>query len=289
MSGLFQQISDAMADAVTEASKGVLRIEGRRRLGATAIAWRDNVVVTAHHVIKRDEGITIGTADGETMPAKLVGRDPNTDLAVLTVEQTLTPLPLAEADSLRVGHLVLALGRPGQSIHATHGVVSAINPRRMEGTVRTDVVMYPGFSGGPLLDASGHVQGMNTSGFNRGASLTITTAMVNTVVDSLMAHGKMRQGYLGVGAQAARLPGGTAQAVGQETGLLLVSVEPESPAETSGLLLGDVIVALDGEPTPHLDALLALLNTERIGQVMPVKVVRGGEVQEINVTVGEKV
>jgi S1-C subfamily serine protease len=277
-----------MADTVEAASAGVVRVEGRRRFGATGIIWREGIVVTANHVVRRDDGIKVGLPGGDTVEATVAGRDPSTDIAVLRVSGAANPASLADNGALRVGHLVLALGRPFNQVQATHGVVSAIGIRRDSGIIQTDVVMYPGFSGGPLVDASGNVQGMNTSGLNRGASLAIGTERINRIVSTLLEHGRMQQGFLGVGAQPARLPEAVASEVGQETGLLLVAVEPNSPAEAAGLLLGDVIISLDGEPTPHLDALLGLLSAERIGQGVPVKVLRGGALQEIDVTIGEK-
>ena len=288
MSELFEQISNAMADVVEAASVGVVRVEGRRRFGATGLVWRENVVVTANHVVRRDEGVKVGLADSDSVEASVVGRDPSTDIAVLRVSGAGNPASLADNGTLRVGHLVLALGRPFNQVQATHGVVSAIGTRRDSGIIQTDVVMYPGFSGGPLVDASGNVQGMNTSGLNRGASLAISTERINRIVDTLLEHGHIQQGFLGVGAQPARLPEAIANEFGQETGLLLVAVEPNSPAEKGGLLLGDVIIAVDGEPTPHLDALLSLLSADRINQSVPVNVLRGGAMQEINVTIGEK-
>jgi len=288
MSELFEQISNAMADVVEAAGAGVVRVDGRKRMAATGITWREDVIVTANHVVRRDEGVKVVTADGTEHSATVAGRDQNTDIAVLRVEGGLTPLPIAESGSLRVGNLVLAIGRPRHDLQATHGVVSAIGSRRMEGLIQTDVVMYPGFSGGPLVDASGHVQGMNTSGFNRGASIAIGNSIINSVVDTLLEHGKMRQAFLGIGAQAVRLPEAIAEQAGQETGLMLVSVESGSPAEAGGLLLGDVMIAFDGAGTPHLDALMAQLTADRIGNPAPVQVLRGGEIQEISVTCGEK-
>lgn len=285
---LFEDISNAMADTVEAASKGVVRVEARKRLPATGIIWRENVIVSAHHVIRKDDNISVGLPDGSVVTANLVGRDPDSDIAVLRVEQALTPLPLAQDGSLRVGHLALAVGKPGEHVQTTLGVVSALGTGQMDGLIQTDVVMYPGFSGGPLVDASGRVQGMNTSGFNRGASIAIATKKINQVVETLLTHGRMKKGYLGVGAQPVRLPEKLAGEIGQETGLMLASVEAGSPGEQGGLLQGDIIVAVDGQPTPHLDALLMLLGGDRVGKTIPVKIVRGGQVQDVTVTVGEK-
>lgn len=283
-----QALSNALADVVDTAGASIVRVQGRKRLGATGIVWRnDGVIVTADHVVRRDEGIHVNLPDGKTVDATLVGRARNSDIAVLKVDAELTALAQAD-DDLRVGHLVLAVGRPGEQPQATLGVVSAIGTRRMDNVIRTDVVMYPGFSGGPLMDAAGQVRGMNTSGFRGGASIAIPNAQIDHIVATLMEHGKMKQGYLGVGAQPVRLPEALAEELGQETGLMLASVESGSPAETGGLLLGDVIVKLDDDPTPTLDDLLALLGGTRIGESVTVKIVRGGQVQDVSVTIGEK-
>lgn len=288
MAPLYEELSNALADTVEAASKGIVRVEARKRLPATGIVWRENVIVTAHHVVRHDSNIKVGLPGGEIIAATLAGRDPDTDVAVLKVDQTLTPLPLAADGSLRVGHLALAIGKPGEHVQTTLGVISALGTGQMDGLIQTDVVMYPGFSGGPLVDASGRVQGMNTSGLSRGASLSIATKKINQVVDALLVHGKVKKGFLGVGAQPVRLPEKLAGEVGQETGLMLASVEAGSPGDKGGLLQGDILIALDGQPTPHLDALLMLLSGDRVGKSVSAKIIRGGEVRELHVTIGEK-
>jgi S1-C subfamily serine protease len=159
---------------------------------------------------------------------------------------------------------------------------------RFEQFVQTDVAMYPGFSGGPLVDAAGQIRGINSSALMRGISLTIPTPVVRRVVETLISHGRMRQGYLGIGAQPARLTPNLAEQFKQETGLLIVSVEPNSPADKGGIMLGDVVIALDGVMVHTLDELLALLSGNRVGAEVPVLVVRGGQAQELVVTVGER-
>jgi S1-C subfamily serine protease len=297
MTEVLRSLSNDLAATVETAGSGVVRVEARRRLPASGIVWSsDGVVVTAHHVIERDENINVGAAGGETVAAALVGRDPTTDLAVLRVEGVdLAPPTWAEPEGLSVGHLVLGLGRPGQTAQATLGIVSALGEGwrtpaggRVEPYLQTDLVMYPGFSGGPLVDAAGAVLGLNTSALLRGISLSVPTPTVRQVVETLLAHGQVRRGYLGVGAQPARLPADLAEGLGQETGLLLVSVEPGAPAAEAGLTLGDTIVALDGQAVRHMDELLALLGSDRVGASVPVRILRGGQTQELAVTIGER-
>ena len=178
---------------------------------------------------------------------------------------------------------------------ATLGIVNALSKGwrtpaggELDTYLQSDVVMYPGFSGGPLVSAAGEVMGVNSSALLRGVSLAIPTATVRQVVETLLTHGRVRRGYLGVSAQVVRLPVALAQQIDQETGLLLGSVEPGSPAEKAGLFMGDTIVALDGQPVRHLDDLLALLSGERVGASVPVRIVRGGQMTDVPVTIGEQ-
>jgi S1-C subfamily serine protease len=297
MSNVLIDLSNDLAEIVTKADSAVVRIEGRRRLPASGVLWSaDGLIVTAHHVVERDDNITVGLSDGETIEAKLVGRDPTTDLAVLRAQaKNLGASRWAEPEDLMVGHLVLALGRPGKTVQATLGVISALGGSwrtrgggQIDRYLQTDVVMYPGFSGGPLVDAAGLVVGINTSALLRGTSLAIPTPTVARVVDDLVAHGQVRRGYLGVGTQPARLPTDLATELGQETGLLLMSVEPGSPAHKGGLFMGDTIVAFDGQPVRHHDDLLSRLSGDRIGATVPVRIVRGGATQELNVVIADR-
>jgi S1-C subfamily serine protease len=197
--------------------------------------------------------------------------------------------------SLRVGHLVLALGRPRQTVQATLGIVSALGAGwrtpaggQIDRYLQTDVVMYPGFSGGPLVDAAGRVVGLNTSALLRGISLTVPVLTLHRVIDMLLAHGRVRRGFLGLSTQPVRIPAVLAQPLGQETGLLLTAVEPDSPAEQGGLWLGDTLVALDGTPIRQHDDVLAFLGPERIGTAVLARLIRGGQVQEQRLVVGEQ-
>ncbi|MEE8290537.1 MAG: trypsin-like peptidase domain-containing protein [Candidatus Tectomicrobia bacterium] len=298
MSDVLQQVSDALADTAEAVSTGVVRVEARRRLAATGIVWSpDGVIVTAHHVVEQDDSIRVGLPDGQTTAATLVGRDPTTDLAVLRVEADgLTPPAWAEPDgpSLRVGHMVLALGRPGQSIQASWGIVNALGESwrtpaggLIDVYVQTDVVMYPGFSGGPLVNAAAQVVGLNTSAL-RNINLTVPVPTLRRVVAMLLRHGRVRRGFLGVSTQTVRLPIALAQQLGQDTGLLLIAVEADSPAERGDFLLGDTLVALDHTPMRQHDDLLTLIGPEHIGTTVSVRMIRSGQLQERQVVIGER-
>lgn len=294
---VLNELSNAMAAAVENVGAALVRVEGRKRMSATGVVWNsDGVIVTASHVVTRDEELHIGLPNGETVSASLVGRDPTTDVAVLRSNAKNLSVPnWAGGDGLKVGHLVLALGRPGQNVLATLGVVSSIAEEwhtpaggKIDYYLQTDVTMYPGFSGGPLVGVGGEIYGINSSTLLRGVSVTIPTTTIAPIVEALLKHGKLRRGYLGVGSQPVRLPAALEQQLGQETGLLLVAVEPDSPAEKGGLMLGDVIVALDGHPVRVPDELLAGLTGDKVGKDAKIKLVRGGQIHEVNVTVGER-
>jgi S1-C subfamily serine protease len=289
-------LSTSMATAVSRAARAVVQVDARRRLPASGLIWaKEGLVITAHHVARRDQNINVRLHDGRLLAAQLVGRDPTTDLALLQIPANdAAPLPAAESEPA-VGNLVLALGRPGQGIQATIGVISALGESwrtrtggQIDQYLQTDVLMYPGFSGGPLIDANGALLGLNTSGLSRGISLTIPRATLGRVVEALQSHGRIRRGYLGVSTQQAALPPDAEKEAGQEMGLLIVSVEPDSPAAAGGLTLGDTIIALgDAAITSH-DELVAQLSGDQVGRTIAVAIVRGGEIDKKEVTIGER-
>ena len=292
--GALQELSDALAAAVERASAYTVRVNARRRLPASGIAWADGVVLTADHVIERDDDISVTLPDGRSVQATIAGRDPGSDLAVLRAQTGLQPAPRAE--TAKVGHLVLAVGRPGDSgVTAAMGVISAVGGPWQSGRgamidsyIRADVTMYPGFSGGPLVDAGGGVVGINTSGISRIGGLTIPVAAAEKVAQPLMQHGRLKRGFLGLTSQPVPLPQAIAQAAGQETGLLVARVASGTPAERGGVMIGDIVIGLGGQPVRDTDELQRLLGPERVNQPTPLRIVRGGEVREISVTVGER-
>jgi S1-C subfamily serine protease len=230
------------------------------------------------------------------VPAELAGRDSGTDLAAFRLRGGELPVPSRGAEP-RVGHLVLALGRPGESVTASLGAVSAVGGEwrtwgggRIDRMVRLDMAVYDGFSGGPLLDAGGHVLGINTTGLARGAPLTIPVSTVDRVLDQLLAGGRVTRGYIGLAMQAVRLPPPLRQKLprAQEVALMVVSVEPDGPAERAGVLLGDVLTALDDSPVSDPGDVLAWLGPERVGQPVTARVLRGGEPVSVTITVGER-
>ncbi|MCA1724575.1 MAG: S1C family serine protease, partial [Thermomicrobia bacterium] len=156
--------------------------------------------------------------------------------------------------------------------------------------IRADVMLYPGFSGGPLVNAAGEIVGINTSGLSRSMGLTIPAATIARVVEQLLSKGHIARGYLGVGLQPVRLPDTLKQAVGvaSETGVIVISIETGGPAEKAGLLIGDILLTLDGTPATDTDAVQALLGPERIGNALAAKIARGGAPVDVTITVGER-
>ncbi len=292
-------LSDELAAAVTSGANGVVTVNARRRMPASGIVWQaDGLVVTANHVVERDEEITLGLADGRTVDARLVGRDPGTDLALLRTDAgDLEPAPRSGIEP-KIGHLVLAIGRPGPSgPMASFGAISTVggpwrtpNGATVDGYLRADVAMLPGFSGGPLVDGAGGVLGLNSSTLGRGGGLTVPNGAIEAVVAALHAHGRVRRGYLGIGTQGVTLPDALVSAHGLPTAraLLITSVEGGSPAEQGGLLLGDVIVAVEGTTVSEVEHLQDQLSGDTVGRPIALRLVRGGEPREVSVTVGER-
>ena len=296
MSAILESFSEAAAELIAKSQKSVARIDAHRRLPASAVVWsNDGIMVTASHVIQREDKISVTLFDGTSHPATLIGRDAATDLAAVRIDaSTLAALPVADLEHLKVGHLAVALGRPGQSIQASLGFVSGVGDKWrtpfggvLDMFMRTEIAMYPGFSGGPLLNAQGELLGMNSSAFSRHFNLAAPATTIKRVVTELLQHGRVRRGYLGIGVQPVDLPVVMQQLIQQENGLLIVSVAPGSPAEISGLLLGDTLLTVDGQPVEQMDQLLANLGGDRIQQEISIGVLRGGQVQDVKVVVGE--
>ena len=294
--GVLAAFSDKLAEAVERAGGSVVRVEARRRQPASGVVWGpDGLVLTADHVLEREEDLALGLPDGRTVGAAIVGRDPGTDLALLRAEDKgLSPIEHGPAP--KVGHLALIVARPG-SLATSIGVVSALGgPARtwrggqLEGFIRTDATFYPGFSGGPLVDTAGRIVGLATSHFGHGAGLAIPLETATRVGSALLSHGRVRRGFLGLGSQPVALPEALRSRLGleQESGLLVVGVEAGGPAERAGLMIGDVLVSLGGQPIRHTDDLRGRLGPERVGQVTPARVIRGGELRDLTVTVGER-
>ncbi len=296
--GVLESLSNDLAGAVERAGQSVVAIHARRRIPASGIHWRPGIIVAAHHTLQREDDITISLADGSTVAATLAGRDPTTDLAVLKVDEAKVPVAaLADESGVRVGALVLALGRPGNAVTASLGVISTVGGEwrtwhggTIDRFVRLDISIYDGFSGGPLIDASGRVLGLNTSGLSRGAALAIPVTTVNRVVDQLVKSGRVARGYLGLGMQAVRLPAALVERLSlpNDVGLMIVSAEPGGPGDSAGILIGDVLIAVGDRPVADPAEVLGLLGGDQIGKTLTTRIIRAGEPTSVAITIGER-
>lgn len=292
MDGLLT-LSNELAAAVEHASRAVLGVNGRRRFGSTGVHWRPGLVVTADHTVEVDEDITVTSPDGRTLAATVAGRDPAIDLAILKVDAgELAVAEIANADAVRVGHIVLAVGRGPR---ASWGVISAIGEGRRDRTaagdlLSLDLTLYPGFSGAPVVDVRGRVVGIATSGASRHFQLGIPAAIVNGVVDELVRRGRIPRAYLGVGTQPVRLAEGLRERLGieQSTAVIIIDVQSDSPAAAAGLLIGDIIITLGGVRITEPGDLRAVLRPQRVGETVIASVLRGGEPRDVPLTVGER-
>jgi S1-C subfamily serine protease len=288
-------LSDQFADAVERAGRSVVQVNGRPRRPSSGVVYAPTLVLAAEHAIEREEDLSVETTSGPARAAQLVGRDLASDLAVLRVPGLDAEPAFRAPAPARVGQFVLAVGRPAdRELMASVGIVSAVGgPVRTRGGlleqyVRTDATPYPGFSGGALIDARGAVLGILTTGLAGGATLAIPGTLAWSVAEVLGRQGHVPRGWLGIGSQPVRIPPGQRAGRGHERGLLIVEVVPESPAQRGGLLLGDILVALDGQAVEDGDALQALLGGDRVGRTMVVQALRGGAPVTLEMTVGQR-
>lgn len=292
------ELSDALADAAEKAGKATVLVNARRRMPASGIVYASDLVLTADHIVEREEDIKVTLADGKEISAKVAGRDAGTDLAVLKLERAVTDVAEATKSPARLGQIALVLGRPSaDGIEASLGTVSAIGgPIRtgrggmLERYIRTDSISYPGFSGGPLVAADGTVLGINTSGLTNGAAITIPADIAWKIADALVKDGRIKRGYLGIRSQPVEIPDAVQRSLKREqgTGLLIVGVENNSPASKGGLMVGDILIGVAGTPVHHHDELFTSLNGEVAGKSTVIELLRGGQPQTLNVPVGER-
>lgn len=298
MSSTLLALSNNLADAVEQAGRCVVAVKARRRISSSGIHWRSGIVVTADETIGRSEDITVTLPDGRTVPATLAGRDPSTDVAVFNLPDAELPVAqIGETTSLKVGHLVLAVGRSDEgSLSASMGAVSALGGSwrssyggLIDQFVRLDLTLYPNIEGGPLVDATGRVLGITVSGPRRTV-LAIPATTVNRVVDQLLQKGRIARGYLGLGMQPVRLPDTLKSALNLASvgGVIVVNVEANGPAEKAGVMIGDVLVAIDGTPVNDTGDVQAMLGPQSVGQSLKAQIVRGGALVEVAIAPGER-
>ena len=294
-------LSHELAATVERSGRFVAAVHARPRFSSSGLIWQKDVIVTADHTVRREEEIRVTLPDGRTVPAEIAGRDPGTDLAVLKADTSDVPPPrTASPDSIKTGNLLLAIGRSEETgISAALGVVSNVSGARhtwrggkLDQFLRLDVGLYPGASGGAVVDAEGALIGIATSGLSRVSVLAIPASTIQRVAVELLQKGHVARGFLGVGLQPIALPGHLQAKVkrnGQAGGgLIVISVEPEGPAGRAGVVIGDVLVAIDGTRVESTDDIQAFLGTEFVGRLVQALVIRGGEVAQLAITIGER-
>lgn len=295
-------LSRQMAETVERVSPSIVAVDARPRVRTSGVIWREGVIVSTNHTIRRNEEITITLHDAREVRATLAGRDAGTDLAVLRVEESdgaSAAAHLAEASSVKVGNLALAVGRtdPARGVVASFGIVGLTVEKwrtwrggEIDRLIRPDVSIFTGFSGGALVDVEGRVIGINTTGFARGAGLTIPASTVDRVVDQLLARGRVARPYLGVGMHPVGLPEKLREKLNlsQATGLMMLSVEADTAADKAGITIGDILLALDDAPVADTNDVQTILGGREVGNVVKAKILRGGEVKEMEITLGER-
>ena len=273
---VFHQLDQALAAAAATAAPSVVRVSRGHHQGGTGIVWADDLVITSSFHCPDHTKV-------DDKDAEVIGRDPGTDVALLRVTGGgLTPAKLRELDGLAVGNLALAIGRPGKTARASLRAIGVLGPDvktpyggKLDAYVESDRQIPRGFAGGPLIDADGAVIGMNTRTLLRGADIAVPVATLRRVVAELQQHGGVRRGYLGVGAYPV------------DGGALVASLEDGGPAAAAGVLVGDIIQQLDGEPVTGPDDLREVVG-DRPGKTVKAQLLRGGQKVELDLAIGTK-
>jgi S1-C subfamily serine protease len=288
-------LSNQMADVVAAAAGSIVQVQGRRR-PASGLVYSADTVVTTMRALGREDGLRVRQHDGQAFDAQLVGWDPTTSLAVLRVPGLQGgTLPAAQTPA-RVGNLALAVARSwSNALTASAGVVSVIGGplhtgrrRAIDQVIRTTAPMHDGFAGGAFLDASGGLVGVATAAEIRGLGVIIPIAIAWKAASTVLEHGGMKRGFIGIAGQPATLPQGQRTDEGRDEAILVTAVTADGPAARAGILVGDVIVTLDGHPVESPEDLLDLLIGGRVGHDSTLGILRGGAARDVVVTVGER-
>lgn len=291
-------LSNQLAETVDHTGKSVVAVHGGHRFPATGVHWKPGVIVTPDHTLQREEQIRLTLPDGSEAIAELAGRDPGTDLAVLKAPGLPLPVTAAASGGIRAGGVVLAVGRsPERGVTAAMGVISIAGGRwttwrggSMDAFLRLDIALYPGSSGAAVVDVEGHVVGIATSGLSRSAPMAIPAATIERVAIELLIKGHISRGYLGVGLNPVALPEHLRKKVRVESksALMVVNVEPDSPAWHAGVLLGDILVAIENSPVGNTERVQSFLGAENVGKTLTLSILRAGEPAELALTVRER-
>ena len=287
------ELSSQLSAAVEQIGGHIVAIHARRRIPSSGVIWREGVIVSASHTVRRDGDVRVKLPSGDDVVAHVVGRDAATDLVVLRAPEVKSPpAPRADVNAARVGSFVLAVGRPGRTVTASFGIVSADvdgwrsgSGARLDRVLRLDLAVYDGFSGGPLVAASGGVIGIDNSAFARGGAAALPASVVDPVVDELLTRGHIRRPFIGVGVHPVALGSAVVERndLPHDGALVVVSLAEGEAADAAGILLGDLLIAVDGRPLARPSDLLDALSGVSEGGSLRATVLRGGVPHEVTI------
>jgi serine protease Do len=299
MANRWQELSQEITQAVAQVGKSIVAVDGRSGHTSSGIVWRPDYVLTAAHTIRHDDGIRVITSPDQMVQARLVARDRGTDIALLKLDHGIEVSPIAFGDtsSLLVGEFSIAIARTRRgNVVASSGIISGlmgewrVGRTRIDQFIRPDLNLYPGFSGGCLIDNKNAVLGMNTSGFLRGKPITIPSSTLVRVAEEMATKGRVERPYIGLVMQPVQIPEliRKSASVNAVSGLLVMHVENGGPAEAAGVLLGDVLIEMDGDSFDDLDDVHDSIGQKKVGQEVLATVIRGGEKRQFTVRLGER-
>ena len=290
----FAKLNEDIQSVVAKAGESVVEVRARRRTPSSGVAWPgDSLVVTALHTVEEEEGIEIRTTRGESFPAEIAGRDPSTGIALLRAKKARFAIPAwGDTAKLEPGEVLVLVASSSFGRRVSLTTASVVSGEwttdqggRIDRYLETDARLFPGFSGSLLLAADGRALALNTAGLRRRTPLAIPVETLRRVIDSLLEHGEVRRGFLGITTYPIRLPDSVKS---QRAGLLVLSVSGGSPAEKAGLFLGDVLLAIDGRSVDSPAALFSVLGEDRIGKTLEARILRTGKEESVSVVVGSR-
>ncbi len=293
------ELSNALAQATDRAASSVVAVHTERRGSSSGIVWRPGVIVTSEHALRRDEEIQVTLPNGRVVSASLAGRDPSSDIAVLKCSEANNAAPeFGDVATLKPGNLTLVVGRTRASGPvAALGVVSLVAPDRRTWTgasivpyIRLDVGLQPTAVGGAVVDARGSTVGLATPRFARFGAIAVPASSIHKITETLLQKGRIPRGYLGVGLQPVRLPDALRDKLQwkEKTAAIVMDVHPGGSADKAGIVIGDILISMAGQPVTGLEEVQTQLAGEAIGKTLPLKFVRGGAIQEGSIVVAER-
>jgi S1-C subfamily serine protease len=288
-------ISNQFADIVAAAAPSVVQVHGRRR-PASGVVYASGIVLTTTRAIGREDGIQVRDHAGHAVDAELIGWDPATGLAVLKAANLDAAAFTPSTSAVRVGHLALALARSwSNAITASAGIVSVIGGplqtgrrRSIDQVFRTTAPMHDGFAGGAFLDTTGGLIGVPTAATIRGLGVVVPAATAWKTASTILEHGQVKRGYLGIAGQQASIPSHQQGTTGRERALLVLAVTPGAPAAEAGVMVGDMLLSLDGEPLESPEELMDMLQVKGAGHQAKLQLLRAATIVDLIVAIGQR-